>query len=132
MSNIMKDFDKWHHLKKRLDRHESLPTFAEREIWWCSIGVNIGFEMFGKSQVFTRPVLIVRKFGGYTFLGVPLTSKSKPGYYRYPYALDGQYGDILFDQIRTYDARRLASLKGKVHPNEFKKIKQAMKTCFNL
>lgn len=132
MSEIHKDYDGWCHLKKNLNGHTHLPTFAEREIWWCSIGVNIGFEMFGKSNVYTRPVLIIRKFGQATFLGAPLTSKSKKGYYRYPYALDGESGAIIFDQIRTYDARRLASLKGKVHPKEFLKIKQAMRACFNL
>jgi mRNA interferase MazF len=131
---MTKDFHVWNPLKVQLDAKKVLPTFREREIWWCSVGVNIGFEMYGKGQVFTRPVLIIRKFGISTFLGAPLTSSLKPGYYRVPYVLQGKQGFLVLDQIRTYDARRLVNTQPiqKMHPSEFEKIKQAMKACFNL
>ncbi len=131
---ITKDFDGWHPIKKRLDEKTGLPTFKEREIWWCSVGVNVGFELYGKGQVFTRPVLIIRKFGATTFLGAPLTSSQKPGYYRVPYVLQEKPGFVVLDQIRTYDARRLVNLQPiqRMHPTEFAKIKQAIKTCFDL
>lgn len=130
----MKDFNAWHPVKKKIDKKANLPTFKEREIWWCSVGVNVGFEIFGKDRFFTRPVLVIRKFGYSTFLGAPLTSSPKTGYYRKPYHLDGKDGFVLLDQIRTYDARRLLNddCIQRMHPNEFKKIKQAMKTCFDL
>ncbi len=53
--------------------------FKEGEIWWCSIGMNVGTEIFGKGRRFTRPVLVFKKFGSYSFLGIPITSQEKEG-----------------------------------------------------
>src|SRR3989339_695352 len=117
---MTKDFDGWHPLKKQLDAKTGLPTFKEREIWWCSVGVNVGFELYGKGQVFTRPVLVIRKFGASTFFGAPLTTSIKPGYYRIPYILQGKQGFVVLDQTRTYDARRLVNTRPiqRMHPGE--------------
>ena len=49
-----KDFQGWHQLKININESKKLPTFNEREIWWCSIGTNIGFEMDGKNGPFHR------------------------------------------------------------------------------
>jgi mRNA interferase MazF len=59
---MQKDFPGWHRHKEQLHAQHQTPTFQEREIWWCSVGVNIGHEMDGKNQFYNRPVLIVRKF----------------------------------------------------------------------
>ena len=56
------DFDKWNNKKKQLHVRTNAPTFKEREVWWCSLGANIGTEQNGKGQNFTRPVLVLRKF----------------------------------------------------------------------
>lgn len=129
---MTRDFRQWHTVKQRLDSSQNPPTFNEREIWWCSVGLNVGYEIFGKDEIFTRPVLVVRKFSPYTFLGVPMTTGQRTGYFRYPYSVKGRDGFLLFDQTRTYDSRRLADMILKVHPNDFEKIKRAMKTRLNL
>lgn len=59
--NMEKDFDNWTQIKKGLDTEHKIPFFNEREIWWCSLGVNIGYEIYGKGYVFSRPVLILKK-----------------------------------------------------------------------
>ena len=59
---MQKDFPGWHRQKEQLHAQHQTPTFQEREIWWCSVGVNIGHEMDGKNQFYNRPVLIVRTF----------------------------------------------------------------------
>ena len=130
----MKDFDRWHPTKRNLDARTGLPNFKERAIWWCSVGINIGFEIYGKGDVFTRPVLIIRKFDASTFLGAPLTTSQTEGYYRAPYILNGKNEFVLLNQIRTYDARRSVnnSPMQKMHPNASTKIKQAMVACFDL
>ena len=69
-----KDFDNWGVVKKRLNCIRNLRTFNEREIWWCSVGLNIGYEIYGKNELFNRPVLIIKKFSSSIFLGLPLTS----------------------------------------------------------
>ena len=45
----MKNFDTWNKEKKNLENvgHDTL-AFHEREIWWCSIGFNLGDEQDGK------------------------------------------------------------------------------------
>lgn len=126
-------FNQWHKVKKRLNKLNNSPSFHEREIWWCSVGQNIGFEIYGKNTAFVRPVLVLKKFSHYTFLGIPLTSNPKSNQFRYPYSLNGKNGTILLDQIRTYDARRFTGDKiTRMHPSEFEKLKQALRTCFNL
>lgn len=128
-----KYFNQWHKIKKRINKLDAGPTFQERDIWWCSIGQNIGYEIYGKNDAFVRPVLVLKKFSHYTFAGLPLTSSQKQNPFRYPYSINEKNGAILLDQIRTYDARRFTGDKiTRMHPTEFEKVKQAVKTCFNL
>ena len=122
-----KDFDSWHKTKIKLDGLHKPPYFKEREIWWCSIGVNIGFEVYGKGHIFTRPVLILRQFSQYTFLGAPLTSKAKSQPFHYPFSFKGENGSVVFGQIRTYDSRRLANRMGRISKKQFEKIRNALK-----
>ena len=42
-----KNYDLWFPQKKKLDRKQNPPSFKEREVWWCQIGVNVGYEIFG-------------------------------------------------------------------------------------
>lgn len=60
-----KNFDEWSVLKQNLDKTQKLILFKEQDIWWCSIGLNVGSEANGKNEYFSRPVLIVRKFNIY-------------------------------------------------------------------
>ena len=41
-----KDFDKWNIEKKNLDERliNKNSFFYPREVWWCSIGINVGVE----------------------------------------------------------------------------------------
>jgi mRNA interferase MazF len=81
---MQKDFPGWHRQKEQLHAQHHTPTFQEREIWWCSVGVNIGHEMDGKHHFYNRPVLIVRKFNPHIFFGVPLTTKITHNPYYFP------------------------------------------------
>ena len=42
--NMEKDFDRWNSSKKRIDADLNEIDYHEREIWWCSIGVNVGSQ----------------------------------------------------------------------------------------
>ena len=47
---MQKDFDKWNSLKKIFEK-ENRELFAHpREVWWCSLGVNLGAEIDGKND----------------------------------------------------------------------------------
>ena len=63
--------------KKKLDREASQHLyFHEREVWFCSVGVNVGMERDARNTKFSRPVVIVKKFNEFMFWGVPLSSKT--------------------------------------------------------
>ena len=52
----------WLRITIRLRNRQRKPLFKEGEIWWCSIGLNVGDEEYGKGPFFQRPVLIFKKF----------------------------------------------------------------------
>ena len=37
--------------RAQLQAQHQTPTFQEREIWWCSVCVNVGHEMDGKLKI---------------------------------------------------------------------------------
>jgi len=103
-----KDFDKWHKVKRDIHKRETRPFYHEREVWWCSVGENVGFEMDGKGEDFTRPVLIIKGFSKEVFLCVPITTKLKTGkYYADINFGDGEARKVILSQIRLIDGRRL-------------------------
>jgi mRNA interferase MazF len=127
--SMAKQFDDWNILKKVIDNTSSLVGFSQREIWWCRIGVNVGFEEDGKSQQFSRPVLVLRKFNKHFFLGIPLTTSVKRNNpYYHVFTFQGQDISALLSQTRPYDAKRLTDRIGQVPEQTFGEIKEAFKT----
>ena len=116
-----KDFDEWNFKKKNLNRKIIFSDFKEGEIWWCSLGLNIGSEQDGGGLNFERPVLIIRKFSSTTFLCLPITSKNKRG--NYYYELD-KNNTIILCQPRLLDSRRLIReiKKNSLNKNRFFEI----------
>ena len=41
---MKKDFDKWNVNKKSINNRRDCPFYHERDIRWCNLGVNVGFE----------------------------------------------------------------------------------------
>ncbi len=72
-----KHFPEWMKLKEKLHFRKTFPRINEGDIWWCSCGENVGVGINGKSQRFTRPVLIMSKLSERGFIGIPLTSQEK-------------------------------------------------------
>lgn len=98
----------WYKLKADMEKRPPMANFHAREIWWCSLGANIGFEEDGKNALFERPVLILRKFNKELFFGVPLTSAHKEGNkYYHCIVVDDIPRSALISQARTLSSRRL-------------------------
>ena len=55
------EYNAWNQKKQSINKASSSREiyFRERKIWWCSIGLNIGFEENGKGKLFNRPVLVL-------------------------------------------------------------------------
>ena|SRR5918992_367202 len=102
--------------------------FHEREIWWCALGANVGNEQDGKGALFTRPVLILKKFSKTTFWAVPLTTKKKYGNYFYSLSsrVGGRRTTAVLHQLRLIDARRLSDKLGYAKKEDFKNIKKSV------
>lgn len=124
---MQKDFDKWNKRKKDINTKE--PNFYyEREIRWCSLGVNIGFEQDGTNEAYKRPVLIIRGFSRHVCLVVPLTTSQKKNPYHFGLGIiEGQEAFAILSQIRLIDTKRLHGQIAVLNKEKFKEIKKAIK-----
>jgi hypothetical protein len=57
--------------------------FYDREIWWASLGSNIGYEEDGKNRRFERPVLVLKRFNHNMLWALPMTSQARSSEYFY-------------------------------------------------
>ncbi len=124
MKRMIKEFDQWNKKKKLLNQRENHREifFHEREVWWCSIGVNLGVEADGKHEHFERPVLILRKFNGEMFWGLPLTSKEKVGPHYLRIQHDRGVSWVCLSQIRTISTKRILRKIGMVPIEDFTNV----------
>ena len=128
-----KDFDNW--IIKKKDCHYVVkvpPLFKERDIWWISVGVNVGFEEDGKNENFARPVLIVKKFNREIFLGVPMSTKIKDNKYYVPVTVKGNTVSVMTSQIRVFSSKRILYKLAEIDNSDFKRILEALKEFFVL
>lgn len=124
---MKRDFRKWHEIKSKVDEENILPLFRAQEIWWCSLGANVGVETDGKNDLFQRPVVIFRKFNKEMFWGLPLTSKGKsdkPFYFSISF--HGGNVTAVLSQVRTLSAKRLIRRMGKLSDKQFSTLEKAM------
>jgi mRNA interferase MazF len=132
---MKKDFIKWHVKKADLDDIGERPFFHEREIWFCYLGANVGFEQDGSSEDFLRPIVVIRKFNDKIFWGIPLTKlkadrkinkKSEKYYHGFSFIV-GVKSVAILSQIRLIDSKRLATLMGTMSVEDFKELKLKLK-----
>lgn len=125
---LEKDFTHWHDRKEVIHCKKRRPFFRERDVWFCSLGVNVGFEQDGRGQQFLRPVVIVRKFNNEICWGLPLTKNAKQGpYYLSISPVAGREASaVILSQLRLIDVKRLQYKVGAVSEEEFREIKKRL------
>ena len=122
---MLKDFDSWNKIKKVLDGEDREAFAYPREVWWCSLGVNIGFEQDGKGEDFSRPILVIKGFSKNVLLCIPLTTRLKEGKYYYDIFLgDKIKRKVILSQIRLIDSKRLEEKICTIDERQFDVIKQ--------
>jgi len=127
----IKDFDNWNEKKKTLnDALSKAPYFKEREIWWLSIGVNVGYEEDGKSNAFSRPVLVIRKFNRNLFLGVPLSTRVKVSPFYIFIIFDNRPMAVMISQLRVFSSKRLLGEMGKLEDVYYQNILSRIRELF--
>jgi mRNA interferase MazF len=126
MGKFIKDFIKWISIKININESEHTPPlFKEGEIWWCSIGENVGGEISGKGDFFRRPVLIIRKLDRFSFIGVPLTTQVKIGTWYKKIKVKEKDNYVILSQIRHTDYRRMDKLLYTIENNLLNEIRVA-------
>jgi mRNA interferase MazF len=126
---VIKDFASWNNRKIDINDNGTNKYYHPRDIWWCSLGLNIGFEQDGKDQEFQRPVLILKGISDKTCLIIPLTTSLHVHKYRYPLGeVTGKKSTAILSQMRVIDTKRLINKIGVLDKEKFTNIKKAIRT----
>ncbi len=128
---VEKDYLKWHVLKSGIESGHNSPLFREREVWWCSLGANVGVEEDGKNRLFERPVLVFRKFNSEMFWGLPMTSKTREGIFHISFFWHQRNSTVIISQIRILSAKRLVRRFGKLSVSQFRLVNQSFESFVN-
>lgn len=134
MYNISLKIIDW--LKQQIkinDKKRNPPHIHEREIWWCQVGHNIGFEEYGKGEYFQRPVLILKKFNNNLFVGILLSTKLKEEnkYYK-KITFGGVEISAMLSQVRTMDSKRLIERMGTLDEKDFLSVNKDFVSMFTI
>ncbi|MEI8062272.1 MAG: type II toxin-antitoxin system PemK/MazF family toxin [bacterium] len=124
----MKDFSNWNSKKIQIHNFSSSKLYKERDIWWCSLGVNIGYEQDGKDFGFQRPVLIVKGLSSKTCLIAPLTSSDNSHVLRISIGIiKGRASKVIISQIKVIDTKRLINKIAVLDAERFEMIRKSIK-----
>ncbi|MEK7481052.1 MAG: type II toxin-antitoxin system PemK/MazF family toxin [Patescibacteria group bacterium] len=131
MSAIVKQFFEWIKIKEKLHNTDAEPPLVkERDLWWVSFGENIGSEMNGKSKLFSRPGLVIKKLSRGFYLIAPTTSQKKEGTWYVPMRQEGKDMFVCLHQVRTIDYRRLSTRLGVADEEDFRRVKEAFQKLY--
>ena len=123
----MKDFDTWNNFKKDINKSDG-KLYKQRDIWWCSLGVNVGFEQDGTGKSYERPVIVLRGFSKAVCLVVPLTTSTKENKYHLALGeIDGKLAAAITSQVRLVDTRRFIDKIGMLDSEKFEELKNAVR-----
>ena len=127
-----KDFDKWNNVKKQIHADKRKVSIRAGEIRWISCGVNVGSEIDGKGESFTRPALVVHVVGSVLALVVPLSTKTKDVAGYVPFVFQGKQVSVCVHQMRIVSQRRILTRKGRISDKRLKEVKKEIKNFFAL
>ena len=120
---MKKNFDSWNERKKKIEERKP-HHYREGEVWWCSLGVNVGWEQDGKGYNSERPVVIIKGFKKDLLLSVAIIGRKKEGlYYYYLGRITDRDSTAVLSQIRLIDTRRLTKRMGVLKTRVFWELK---------
>ena len=128
-----KDFDSWNKTKKRVNTELHQRQFIRPgEIRWAALGVNVGSEMDGTGESFTRPVVVIHITGTHLAMVTPLSTKVKtlPGYDLFLWK--GRKLSICIHQTRVISQKRLLRRFGRIRDSKLREIRKRIGDYFSL
>jgi len=118
-------FLEWIGLKQKLHQGTQAPPLVSTgDIWWASIGENVGSEINGKSRLFSRPVIIFKKLAHGFYFAIPTTTKSKVGSWFVPLRQADRDMVASLHQARAIDHRRLSTKLGQLDDSDFDRVRE--------
>lgn len=119
---MVKQFIGWIYTKIYINTKNRVALVKEGEVYWCTLGENIGDEENGKGEDFRRPVLIFKKFNNNIFWGIPMSTKIKNNRYYIKVLLKNIEQSVMISQLRILDVKRLDEKIGYISHIEFLKV----------
>ena len=117
-----KRFDEWNEVKKNTHGLRRMRAMMEGEGWWCARGEHVVVECVGKSEVFSRPVLVLKKLSRFGFMGIPLTSQMHEGDWYVPFVFQGKTSVAVLSQARTFSVLRLCRRMGTLPESDLNAV----------
>ncbi len=126
-----KDFDNWNKRKKVIDCQQKFFYCNEQELWWCALGMNVGFEQNGVGKEYLRPVLVLKGLSKQTCFVIPLTTSSSSHKFRPHIGLvDNKNAHAILSQLRAIDIKRLVRKIGVLDKDIFDRVRKTVKNMF--
>jgi mRNA interferase MazF len=125
---MKKDYKNWHIRKEQINDLEQRPYFHEREIWFCYVGANVGFEQDGQGDDFQRPVVIIKKFNNEICWVISLSKTKKRGEYYFAFPFSDTITSVaILSQIKLIDVERLSRKIGDMSEENFHQLIEKLK-----
>jgi mRNA interferase MazF len=125
-------FNNWNKKKQNLDLTTRDLLFKEGEIWWCSIGLNIGEEVYGKGKDFRRPVVIIKKLSHNSCIVMPTTTQSRIGTWYHHININLKDRWVMMHQIKFISANRLVVRESFLPEPQFIELKKSVAILLGL
>ena len=122
MSRKNKDYKAWMKVKSIINNGDKCQRINEGDVVWTAIGENVGVEIDGKSEKYSRPVVVLKKHTGRCFTGIPLTSKSRVGTWYANFRFQGKDETAVLLQAKLFDTARVYSRIGRLSNADYKTI----------
>ena len=107
-----------------------IPSISEGEIWWTAVGENVGVEINGKSEYFSRPVLVFKKLSHLGFMGIPMTSQPHTGSWYAEIRFQDKEVYASLAQARVFSTSRLYDRMGQIDETDMSKVIAGFKNLY--
>ena len=128
--NSEKHFDEWNLVKADIHYTGIFRDIKEGDVWWCSMGENVGIEINGKQEFFLRPVLVLKKLSKFGFMGIPLTSQPHDGSWYVPFIFKDKKQNAVLAQARVLSVHRLRRKMGAVPNSDLELVRGGFRRLY--
>ena len=129
-SEEVENFERWNGVKTELHLYGRKPKISQGQIWWAGVGKNIGNEINGKNERFSRPILVYKKIASDKFMAIPLTSKEHTGSWYVPFMQGGKKQIAVVGEARMMNVKRLYRMIGEIDDSDYKRIQEGFLKLF--